>query len=76
MADFKRKRKKVCKLCPDRSGRTQTLDYKDTKFLKFFVSDKGKILPRRVTGTCAKHQREVAKTIKISRHMALIPFTK
>jgi len=72
MGEFRgKRRKKVCKLC---QNKTDELDYKDVKFLKFFISDKGKILPRRVTGTCARHQRVVAVSIKRARHMALIPF--
>jgi len=70
MREFK-KRKKVCKLCTGK-----TLDYKDANSLKFYINDKGKILPRRVTGTCAKHQRVVAEAVKRARHMAIIPFVK
>ncbi len=70
MPEF-RKKKKVCKLC---SGKT--VDYKDVSTLKPYINEKGKILPRRVTGTCAKHQREIAREIKRARHVALIPFVK
>ena len=72
MAEFYRKKKKVCLLCAGK-----TIDYKDIESLKRFVSmDKGKILPRRITGTCAKHQRQVANEIKKARFIAILPFTK
>lgn len=72
MAEFYRKKKKVCQLCAGK-----TIDYKDIDSLKRFVSmDKGKILPRRITGTCAKHQRQVANEIKKARFIAILPFTK
>ena len=74
MAEFRKRRKKVCKLCQNEKRNYEAINYKDSKFLKFFISDKGKILPRRVTGTCARHQRTVATSIKRARHMALIPF--
>ena len=66
-----RPRKKVCIFCKNKN---QVIDYKDVEFLKKFVSPNGKISPRRVTGTCAKHQREVAVAIKNARVMALLPF--
>lgn len=69
MADFYRKRKKVCMLCEGK-----TLDYKDVENIKKFINERGKILPRRATGTCAKHQREVARQIKLAREIALIPY--
>ncbi len=71
-ASFKRKARK-CYFC---MNDINYIDYKDTRTLKKFVSDKGKILPRRITGTCAKHQRMVAEAIKRSREAALIPYTK
>ena len=67
-----RRRKKVCHFCANHIDHP---DYKDTSLLSRFVSEKGKILPRRVTGTCAKHQRALTATIKRSRIMALLPFT-
>lgn len=70
---FRKIRKKVCALCNDKNF---VLDYKNADQLKKFINEKGKILPRRVTGTCAKHQREVAKMVKRSRIMAVIPFVK
>ena len=63
--------KKVCMFCADKN---LTIDYKDADKLKKFVSEKGKILPRRVTGLCAKHQREVTVAIKRARQIALLPF--
>ena len=65
-------RKKVCQFCADKS---QEIDYKDVEKLKRFVSEKGKILPRRVTGTCALHQRKVTEAIKRARTIALLPYT-
>ena len=62
--------KKVCLFCQEKS----TIDYKEVNKLKKFISEGGKILPRRMTGTCAKHQREVAVAIKRARVAALIPF--
>lgn len=69
---FRRPRKKVCSFCVDR---VEEIDYKDLEKLKKYVSDKGKILPRRVTGTCAKHQRKVTEAIQRARHIALLPYT-
>ncbi len=65
-------RRKVCVFCVEK---TQEIDYKDVTKLKRFVSDRAKILPRRVTGTCAKHQRELTTAIKRARHLALLPYT-
>ena len=65
------RRKKVCVFCEEK---TETIDYKDVAKLRKFISERSKILPRRVTGTCAKHQREVTEAIKRARHMALLPF--
>ena len=72
MAEFKpRRKKKVCQLCAGKE-----LDFMNEEDMQKYISEKGKILPRRVTGTCAKHQREVAKAVKRARMMAIIPFTK
>ena len=72
MAEFYRKKKKVCQMCAGK-----TVDYKDVDVIRRYVSgDKFKILPRRVTGACAKHQRFIAEEVKKARFMALIPFTK
>ena len=66
-----RRRKKVCVFC----GKDNTIDYKDTAKLKKYVSERGKILPRRITGTCAKHQRALTVAVKRARHVALMPYT-
>ncbi len=68
----KKSRKKVCQFCVDRA---ETIDYKDVSKLRKFVSERSKILPRRVTGTCAKHQRELTTAIKRARHLALLPYS-
>ena len=65
-------RKKVCAFCVEK---VDEIDYKDVTRLKRFVSERSKILPRRVTGTCAKHQRELTTAIKRARHLALLPYT-
>ena len=65
-------RRKVCSFCVDK---VECIDYKDIATLKKYVSERGKILPRRVTGTCAKHQRELTEAIKRARHIALLPYT-
>ncbi len=64
-------KKKVCKFCTKK----MTIDYKDPETLRRFTTEMGKILPRRITGTCAKHQRQLAKAIKRARVLALLPFT-
>lgn len=64
-------RKKVCSFCVDR---VETIDYKDAAKLRRFISERAKILPRRVTGTCARHQRELTVAIKRARHIALLPY--
>ena len=71
MAEFNRRKKKVCVMCTGK-----TVDWKDSEALRKYINEKGKILPRRVTGTCAKHQRIVANQIKRARMMAILPFTK
>ena len=63
--------KKVCRFCSERS--TQ-VDFKDTERLRRFLTEKGKIMPRRITGNCAKHQRILARAIKRSRHLAFVAF--
>ena len=67
-----RRRKKVCVFCGEKNGE---IDYKDTNKLKRYVSERGKILPRRITGNCAKHQRALTVAIKRARHIALMPYT-
>ena len=72
MADFRnKKRKKKCHMCAGK-----TVDYKDVMIISKYIGDTGKILPRRFTGTCAKHQRHVAEQVKLARYMAFIPFVK
>lgn len=71
MAEFYRKRKKVCYMCAGKQ-----INYKDVEILKKYINEKGKILPRRVTGACAKHQRYIAEQVKRARMIALLPFTK
>ena len=70
MAEFYR-RKKICQMCDGKS-----VDYKDVPILLKYINEKGKILPRRMTGACAKHQRHIAMQIKRARFMALIPFVR
>ena len=67
-----RRRKKVCVFCADAN---KVIDYKDVNLLKRYVSERGKILPRRITGNCAKHQRALTVAVKRSRHSALMPYT-
>ena len=67
-----RRRRKRCAFCADHSIK---IEYKDAGQLKNYVTDRGKILPRRSTGTCARHQRRVTLAIKRARHLALLPFT-
>jgi len=64
-------KKKVCVFCAEK---VKVIDYKDIQRLKKFITEKGKMLPSRMTGTCAKHQRELAEAIKRARLMALLPF--
>lgn len=71
MAEFRKKRKKVCHMCLGK-----TVDYKDINVITKYISENGKILPRRVTGTCAKHQRHIAEEVKKARFMGFIPFCK
>jgi small subunit ribosomal protein S18 len=68
----KRKKRKVCLFCKNPSIE---IDYKTVNVLKKFVSDRGKILPRRVTGACAAHQRKISNAVKQARNIALLPFT-
>ncbi len=65
-------RRKVCRFCADKE---MTIDYKDVKTLKNFVSERGKIIPRRIVGTCASHQRELCEAVKRARHIALLPYS-
>ena len=69
---FRKMRKKVCALCSDKNF---VLDYKNPEQLRKFINEKGKILPRRATGACAKHQRDITLAIKRARHIAVLPYT-
>lgn len=68
----RRRRKKVCAFCAEKST---GIDYKDVNKLRKYITERGKILPRRISGNCAKHQRELTTSIKRARNMALLPFT-
>lgn len=72
MRGARRSRKKACSFCVDRQN--NGIDYKDVAKLKKYVSERSKILPRRVTGTCTRHQRELTVAIKRARHLALLPY--
>ncbi|MGI6108464.1 MAG: 30S ribosomal protein S18 [Eubacteriaceae bacterium] len=72
MAKPYRRRRKVCEFC---ENKIENVDYKDTATLKKYISERGKILPRRATGTCAKHQRKVTEAVKRARNVALLPYT-
>ena len=67
-----KRKKKICNFCAEKS---EFIDYKDVLKLRKYVSERSKILPRRITGTCAKHQRELTIAIKRARHIALIPYS-
>lgn len=69
--DRRRSRRKVCSFCVDK---VEHIDYKDTGRLRRYISERGKILPRRVSGNCARHQRGLTTAIKRARHMALLPY--
>ena len=63
------------KICPYYADKNKEIDYKDVATLKKFISERGKILPRRVTGACTKHQREITRAIKRARQIALLPYS-
>jgi len=65
-------RRKVCRFCADKALK---VDYKDQSQMKYFLTERGKIIPRRISGNCAKHQREVATAIKRGRMLAILPYT-
>jgi small subunit ribosomal protein S18 len=71
-APLRKPKKKVCVFCKDKAS---AIDYKDTTLLRKYISDRGKIRARRVTGNCAQHQRDIATAVKNSREMALLPYT-
>ncbi len=68
---FKRIKKRKCKLC---SNKIEVVDYKNIEFLKNYITERGKIIPRRVNGNCAKHQRIITKAIKKAREVGFLPF--
>lgn len=68
---FRKMRKKVCALC---ANKDLVLDYKNADQMKKYVNEKGKILPRRATGACAKHQRDITLAVKRARHIAILPY--
>ena len=72
MPEYDRRRRKVCSFCLEH---LEVIDYKEVARLRRYLSDRGKILPRRMTGTCAKHQRALTVALKRARHVALLPFT-
>ena len=71
MAEFYRKKKKICQMCAGKS-----VDYKDVQIVTKYINEKGKIMPRRMTGACAEHQRHIANEVKKARFMGILPFVK
>jgi small subunit ribosomal protein S18 len=69
---FRRQRRRGCSFCSDEA---LAIDYKDPQSLRYFVTERGKIVPRRISGTCAKHQRSITLAVKRARNIALLPFT-
>lgn len=67
----RRPRRRVCSFCVDK---VESIDYKETHKLRKYITERGKILPRRISGNCAKHQRQVTVAIKRARHIALLPY--
>jgi len=65
-------KKRICKYCTDKA---LVIDYKDPQALKYFITERGKIVPRRISGNCARHQRKVQLAVKRARNIALLPFT-
>ncbi|NLO88752.1 MAG: 30S ribosomal protein S18 [Clostridia bacterium] len=72
MRGERRRRKKVCSFCVDK---IEVVDYKDADRLRKYITERGKIIPRRISGNCARHQRQLTRAIKRARIMALLPFT-
>ena len=70
MAEFRKKRKKICHMCAGKP-----VNYKDVAIISKYIGENGKILPRRFTGTCAKHQREVTQAVKRARAIAILPYS-
>ncbi len=75
VAPQRREARRTTKLCPFCLDKVKTIDYKDANLLRQYISERGRILARRRTGTCAKHQRKLARAIKRARHIALLPYT-
>lgn len=73
MQQRRMQRKKFCRFC---SEKAEFIDYKDTKIMRYYLTDKGKILPRRMTGACAKHQRSLTEAIKRARNIVLLSFVE
>ena len=71
MAEFDRRRKRVCRFCEDK---IDTIPYLNDRLLRRFTNERGKIVPRRISGTCAFHQRRLTNAIKRARHLAILPF--
>lgn len=71
MAEIFRKKKKICQMCTGKG-----VDYKDVEIVRKYINEKNKIVPRRITGTCARHQRHIAAEVKRARFMALLPYAK
>ena len=71
MAEFKVKRKKICRFC---ENKIMYIDYKDDRILRRFMTERGKIVPRRISGNCATHQRKLTTAIKRGRHLAILAF--
>ncbi len=69
---FDRRRRKPCRLC---EAKITSVDYKDERLLRRFIVERGKIIPRRVSGNCQKHQRQLTRAVKRARHLAILPFT-
>jgi len=67
------RRRKYCKFCAEG---IEKIDYKNVELLKSFISERGRIIPRRISGVCSKHQRQLARAVKRARHLALLPFVK
>lgn len=71
MADMKVKRRKICRFC---ENKIEYLDYRDDRLLRRFINERGKIIPRRISGNCAKHQRKLTRAIKRARILAILAF--
>jgi len=72
MVDFDRRRKRICRFCEDK---LEYINHHDDRLLKRFINERGKIVPRRISGNCARHQRLLTIAIKRARHLAILPYT-